>query len=664
MSHEEPGYVVPTELLPSEDFFSKTFGDIISQNLMTRAKYDALYKNSVLLEPFHYRVETTSIYVYGTGERTFGLNLYGRKLTFWNTDAGSYDRGLEPINYTIPFLVIVEEKEVKGIFVDNMHRGTVDIGYTTNGIIEFSFEGPARGVHTFTGTTVNDVIAQFTQHTGRMPMQPLWSLGHQQCRYSYMNQQEVLDLAKQFRERNIPCDVIYLDIHYMDNYKVFTWDKKAFPDFKGMIDQLHTMGFRLVVILDPGVKVEQGYVGYDNGIEEDVFVKYPDGTLVEGVVWPGVTHHPDFANSRVRQWWAKQVRPLLEAGVDGIWNDMNEPLYFGIGEAISPQDYVMHDVDGVGAPHATRHNLYGHDMATASRLALETYRPNTRPFNITRSGYAGTQAVASSWTGDNKSTWDDLRISIPMNLNLALSGQSFTGPDIGGFARDTTPELVVRWYQACVLFPFYRNHSAVDTIYQEAWRFGERAENIIRQAIELRYTLLPYLYSVLAECHFEGTPIMRPIFTLDSANPHVRNVDDCYLVGDNILVAPVLEEITLRRMVYLPADADWWTLDGKTHYKGGQFISVEAPLDTVPIFVRAGTALPMWEAQQHLGQAPTSVNIRVYGGQGTTRVYQDAGEGLGYLNGEYAWTTFTVNGNKVTSKVEGNSEYSKFTILK
>lgn len=645
-----------------DDFFMQTFGSLITRVLAERRVNDERFSQLTAPQPWSLDVPLSSTVVYGSGQRTFGLNLYGRVLTFWNTDAGSYERGLEPINYTIPFLITLTDTGYQGVFVDNTFRGKVDIGVADPCTMSFTFAGPARGVYYYRGSTLSDVVAQFTQQTGRMPLPPLWALGHHQSRYSYRTQDEVLAVAQEFRSRGIPCDAIYLDIHYMDNYKVFTWDQTAFPDLPAMAAELHAMGIKLVAIVDPGVKIEAGYVGYDDGIAQDVFLKLPDGTPAEGVVWPGATHHPDFSNTRVRAWWAQRLQPLLAAGVDALWNDMNEPLYFGDGAAISPPDYLVHDVDGQPAYHLERHNLYGHEMSLASHQALLQAAPDKRPFNITRSGYAGTQAHASSWTGDNKSTWDDLRLSIAMNINMALSGQSFTGPDLGGFSTDTTPELLVRWYQACLLFPFYRNHSAIDTIPQEPWRFGEPYETIIREAIRLRYQLLPYLYSVAAACHFDGTPMMLPIVALETSNPHVHNVDDSYLVGEHVLVAPVLEPHTIRRMVYLPNGADWYSFEGGQRYAGGSFISVEAPLDTVPIFVRAGTALPLWLPTQTTQQPLQAPKIRVYPGNGSTRLYQDQGEGWGYQSGEYAWTTFHLNGEHLTFEVAGNPAWSRFEL--
>lgn len=580
---------------------------------------------------------------YATGERTFDLNLRGRYLHLWNKDAGSYDRGLEPINFTMPVLVAASPSINYALFVDNTYRGTLDIAARDPSHVTFEFSGGELYAYLFFSaqSSVLDVVSGFTSLTGKMPLPPLWALGFHQSRYSYFSQEEVIAIAHQFRQRNIPCDVIHLDIHYMDAFKIFTWDKVKFPDFPKMIAELHQLGFKVVVILDPGVKVEEGYSGYDSGMAQDVFIKYPDGRSAEGVVWPGLTHHPDFTSAQTRAWWAEQLKPLIEAGVDGIWNDMNEPLYFAQNEAIEPPDYAIQSKEGLGGTHQELHNVYGTQMARASRQALEAYRPQRRIFNFTRSGYAGTQRYASSWTGDNKSTWDNLRLTIAMNLNLAFSGLSFTGPDVGGFALDTTPELLARWTQACALFPFFRNHSAIDTIHQEVWRFDGETERICRQAIELRYRLMPYLYTQFALASRDALPIMRPLFSLEPDNRTLYDVDDAFLLGENLLVAPVLSPHTLRRLVYLPANMFWFNYYTKKHYAGGQWISADAPADTLPLFVREGSVIPTWDLQQSLDSVPSKVYLHYFAGTGSSSLYEDLGEGFAYQEDDHRWTTFT-----------------------
>lgn len=580
---------------------------------------------------------------HGTGQRTFELNLRGQHLNFWNTDAGAYVRGFEPINYCVPFYLGAHQHGAYGILWDNSYRASLDLGTQAADMLEFQARGGELRAYLFCGPTLEQVIADYTWLTGRMPLPPGWAIGYHQCRFSYHDEASVLEVAHELRQRKIPCDAIYLDIDYMDGKRVFTWDRRAFPDLKSMADQLHRIGMKLVVILDPGVKVEAGYAAYESGIAEGIFMSYPDGQPAAGVVWPGLCHFPDFSSEKARAWWVQQMQPLLAAGVDGIWNDMNEPLYFGNAKTDDPPDYVQHHKEGLGGDHAEIHNVYGMLMARASREAVQKHYPDRRPFIITRAGYAGTQRYASSWTGDNRATWDNLRQSIAMQINLALSGQSFTGADIGGFAGDTSPELLARWTQAGALLPFFRNHSANDTIRKEPYQFGEEIERICRNAIELRYQLMPYLYTQFARCSTEGLPIIRPIFTHEHENVVIRQIDDAYLLGEHLLVAPVLTEHSRCRLVYLPAGVHWYDFWTQHHYPGGQWICVEAPLDHLPIFVCAGTVLPMQSVEQYAGENQLdALVLRCYPGDGETILYEDEGEGYGYQSGIYRRTRFTL----------------------
>lgn len=578
---------------------------------------------------------------YGTGERAFDLNLRGRKLHFWNTDPGGFERGDDPVNYCVSFYLGVNDTGAYGLLWDNSSRGIFDIGASNPDELKITSETGQLTYYLFFGKDVNHVMKSYTQVTGRMPMPPLWAIGYHQSRYSYMDEEEVLSTAQEMRERSIPCDAIYLDIHYMNGYRIFTWNKESFPDMKGMIDKLHAMGMKLVTILDPGTKVDEGYVGHDTGLEQDIFINYPDGKPVAGVVWPGLCYFPDFSSEKARQWWVEQLSPLLKCGVDGIWNDMNEPLVFDDEEPpLSLPDYTRQDKEGRGGNHLDLHNIYGTLMGMASRTALDKHRPNKRQFSIVRAGAAGAQRYTSSWTGDNHSTWDELALSISMTLQMGLSGLAFTGADIGGFGDDSDGELLVRWTQAGTLMPFFRNHSAVNSIRQEPWSFEETHEDIIREAIALRYRLMPYLYTAFAHHAFEGSPIIHPLFMAEPKNPQLRNIDDCYLLGEKILVAPILKPATIRRTVYLP-EGDWYNFKTNQRHIGGKIINVEAPLNTLPIFIKSGTVLPMWPVMQHTGaETIETLTLRVYTDTGETRLYEDAGEGLDYQNGGYRWLTF------------------------
>jgi alpha-glucosidase len=580
---------------------------------------------------------------YGLGERAEGLDLRGKQYQLWNWDPPSaYQRGTDPLYYSIPFYLGVREAVAYGVFWDNSSRGRVDVGKEAAAELTFEAEAGQLSYYLFTGANVNSVLSRYTELTGRISLPPMWFLGYQQCRWSYYPQETVLQLGKEFRERGIPCDVIYLDIHYMHGYRVFTWDRERFPEPEQMINHLHGQGFKVVAIVDPGIKIDPLYATYQSGIENDAFVKYPNGERVAAAVWPGLCHFPDFTKPSVREWWAQQCHQFLSAGVDGLWNDMCEPATFLPEAAGTLPDYARHDADGHGGDHRENHNVYGMQMARATQQGLLMNKTDARPVNMLRAGYAGTQRYAASWTGDNSSNWEQLKLSISMTLNMGLSGAPMTGPDVGGFFGNADGELFTRWLQTACLMPYFRGHSALGTAPHEPWAFGQPYEVINRLTIELRYRLLPYLYSVVAQAAEYGWPVIRPVFVAEPYNPAVRSIDDSYLLGDGLLVAPVLEQGAVSRSVYLPAGGDWYDFWTNERHEGGQEIKVTAPLERLPLFVRAGSVLPMWPAMQYVGEkAIDKLTLRFYPGSYETVLYEDAGEGQGYQQGQYRWVYIT-----------------------
>jgi len=587
------------------------------------------------------RTLTADEIVMGLAEQANGLNLRGHRYTFWNTSPTRYARGTIPIYFTIPFYLSVRGEQVSGFFWDNASRGWLDVGAERSDRITFYAETGELRYYAFSGTDVLTVLSRYTELTGRMPLPPLWALGYHQSRWSYISAQIVRDLAIGFRKRKIPCDVIHFDIDYMDGFRCFTWDRDRFPTPAVLLSDLLKDGFKTVAILDPGIKADVNSKVDQSGLKDGIYVKYPNGTPFVGPVWPGSAHFPDFTSPGARAWWSAQFEALAKIGVAGIWNDMNEPVVLNVGSDRSIPNSVPHDYDGQGATHVEAHNVYGMLMARASREALERWLPDKRPFNITRAAYAGAQRYASSWTGDNSSTWDHLRLSLTMTLNAGLSGLAFTGPDTGGFGGNGDAELFARWIQLSSMLPFFRTHTAKKTRDQEPWSFGQQVEDISRKYIELRYQLLPYLYSLFAQSSQNGWPIVRPLFMSDPTDERLRTVEDAFLVGDNLLIAPVLEKGATAREVYLPRGRwyDYWTHQA---YEGGKVIHVQAPLDTLPIFVKAGAVIPMWPIMQYVGQVPVEeLLLKVYAGNGEIALYEDAGEGLAYQSGDYRWLYFT-----------------------
>ncbi len=605
-------------------------GDLICVDALgAQQREDGAVKLSLKLHPS----ETS----YGLGERAAALNLRGQHFQLWNNDHPDYERGSDPLYYNIPFYVGVHGDISYGVFWDNTSRGSVDIGKNTHNELSFEFASGEICYYLFTAPDVNGVVARYTELTGRIKLPPVWFLGYQQARFSYQNQDEILQIAREFRQHGIPCDVLYLDIHYMDQFQVFTWDSQRFPDPAALLKALHKLGYKVIAIVDPGIKIDPDYAPYVDGLKQDVFLKYPDGTLFSGAVWPGLCHFPDFTSPQTRDWWAEKCQPLLQTGIDGIWNDMCEPVMFTSDGGTLLPDYLPQEGDNHPATHREYRNVYGMQMARASLEGFKRAYPDKRPVNMVRSGYAGTQRYATSWTGDNASDWDHLRLSISMALNMGLSGAPMTGPDVGGFRGNADGELLTRWMQAACLMPYFRSHTTIETHPQEPWAFGQPYEVINRVAIELRYRLLPYLYSIVAQCREYGWPIIRPVFTAEPYNPDIRAIDDAYLLGNGLLVAPVLKKGALKRTVYLPA-GDWYDYWTNECLEGGQEITTPAPLERLPLFVRAGAVLPMWSERQHTaGEPDTTQLMRFYPGDLETALYEDAGEGLGYEQGDYRW---------------------------
>jgi alpha-glucosidase len=580
---------------------------------------------------------------FGCGEKTSPLNQRGSKTTFWNTDDPNHTYATEALYVSIPFLISTRPGAHYGIFWDNTHRSHFNLGQVEKEN-HYILESDAGEIdyYFFVGDSVPEVVHAYTELTGRMWMPPRWALGFQQSRWSYSSANEIMDVAKNFRKRKIPCDVIYCDIDYMDGYRVFTWNPKTFPRPREMIQKLRKMGFRVVTIIDPGVKNDDGYVVCRDGKEKGMFLKKPDGSCFTGNVWPGECVFPDFTSARVRQWWGLWHKRLLNVGVAGIWNDMNEPAVWNHPGGTMPLD-VPHEYEGQWTTHQCAHNVYGFNMARACYEALRTLRPNERPFVITRAAYAGIQRYSMVWTGDNQSLWEQLAVSIPECLNLSLSGVPFCGSDVGGFGRDCTGELLARWTQAGAFFPFFRNHTAIGTRRQEPWAFGREVEDICRRYISLRYQLLPYFYNLFHEAAHDGTPIIRPLFWEFPDDPNGYAVDDQFLLGPSLLVAPVIKPGAVSRAVYLPAGTVWYDFWTNQKHAGGQYASVRAPLETMPLFVRAGSIIPMMEPTEFVGQKEVKeIILGVYPSLKTAGyLYQDDGESFNYERGLYSLTHFT-----------------------
>lgn len=579
---------------------------------------------------------------YGLGQRGWGLNLRGRKWALWNFDPVGYGRGTDPVYYSIPFYMGVHPEYAIGVLWDNPARGTVDLGSARANQMAFGADTGELRLYFMADEKPDAVLKHYLDLTGLPPLLPMWAFGYQQSRWGYVPSNKFRELAREFRQRLIPCDVLHFDIDYMDGHRVFTYNKETFGDLPALLSELGKQGFKAVSIVDPAIKVDLDYEAFRDGQERGMFHTYPDGRLFVAPVWAGDSAFPDFTNPTVREWWAGQVENLLKVGFAGLWNDMNEPTVFlPPGPGIVPE-YIQANWEGQGNTHlGGAHNVYGMQMARATRTGLERARPDKRQFVLTRAAYAGAQRYTVSWTGDNRSEWDHLRLSISVVLNLGLSGMFFTGPDIGGFMGDCEPEMYARWIQVASLLPFCRTHTCTGTADQEPWSFGPEVEKIARKYIELRYQLLPYLYSTYVQGAQNGVPMIRPTFWDDPSDTRLYNQDDAYMVGDALLVAPILEQGATKRELYLPRGV-WYNFWTRKLIDGSRTIELEAPLDQMPIFVRAGRVVPMWPVTQYVGERPIDeLQLLAFAGIGETTLYEDAGDGLSYKNGDYRYSYFS-----------------------
>lgn len=546
---------------------------------------------------------------YGLGEHSRNFEKTGQRVKFWNTDLWG-DFSLHevqtgtpnPMYVAIPWVIVKQGNTFVGLLVN--HPGAVFMDLASNFIWEANnpddkrrgsfFVGAPDGeadVYVIVGPDLPALVEKLQTLVGRTPRPPLWALGHHQCRWGYASPGHLHDLDEAFTKHGIPTDGLWLDIDYMDRYKVFTFDPKLWGGkerIRREMTRLARNGRRVIPILDPGVKVEPGYAVCDEGLKSGVFCLNPEGLPYVGFVWPGQTYLPDFSLAGAREWWARHVAEFAGLGPAGAWLDMNDP---SVG-AVELDDMLF---DRGRRPHEDYHNQYALGMAKASHAGFLAARPGERPFLLARSAFISSSRYTAVWTGDNCSNWHHLRNSIPLSLGLALSGQPFNGPDVGGFGGDTTPELTSAWYQAGFLFPFLRNHSLVGTIHQEPWALSGRALRTIRHFIRLRYKMLPYLYQLFIAQEETGRAILRPLFHdfADSKRLPLGKIADQFLVGPSIMQAPILEPGKRSRPVVLPGDREWYAAHEGRWIGGGATVKTSVSGFATPLYVREGALIPM-----------------------------------------------------------------------
>lgn len=591
-----------------------TPGDVIFREELPPIIQGRTWTHHALLQP--------ESRLYGLGERAAPLNLRGGMYVMWNNDpGGSYGPGKDPLYFCAPLYL---EKNNQGsylVFYENPNPGYFTLTETATA----TFQGGALRYFVIPGP-IDRALSRFSELTGKPNLPPLWALGYHQSRWGYKSEQDIRRVVEGFEQHNLPLSAIHLDIDYMDGYRVFTVNQKTFPNLPGLAQELLEKNIHLVAIIDPGVKKDKDYAVYRQGMENKYFVTEPNGNPYVGLVWPGQALYPDFTNPKARAWWADQYAGLIDQGIHGFWHDMNEPTSFvASGDHRLPLA-LRHDLEGQGGDHQQGHNLYGHTMAEAGFTGQQQHNPSKRPWLLTRSAWVGTQRFAWSWTGDIESTWDGLRICVPMVLNLGLSGQPFSGPDIGGFSGTPTAELYVRWFELSTFLPFFRTHSAHTTDPREPWVFGEATTDIVRKFLRLRYQLMPFFYSLAWVTHQTGFPIARPLFWPDQSDDYLWDTADEFLLGENLLVAPILHEGSTHRKVTLPPGRwyNYWT--GELANPVDHCIDTSADLDSIPLFCKEGSLLP-------LESMPGTLELQVFAASAPCeeklvfQLYTDAGDG-------------------------------------
>ncbi len=586
---------------------------------------------------------------YGLGDKPDHLNLKGKRFENWVTDSYAFGKETDPIYKAIPFYIGLHHKKAYGIFFDNTFRSFFDFAHERRNVTSFWSHGGEMNYYFIYGPKMEDVVINYTDLTGKPhQLPPLWTLGFHQSKWSYYPEVEVKELAKKFRDLKIPCDAIYLDIDYMQGFRCFTWNKEYFPDPKRMVKELADDGFKTVAIIDPGIKIDKEYAIFKEGLEKDYFCKRADGDYMKGKVWPGECYFPDFTRPEVRDWWSGLFKELIEdIGIKGVWNDMNEPAVMEVPNKTFPND-VRHDYDGNPCSHRKAHNIYGMQMARATYQGLKKFSYPKRPFVITRAAYSGTQRYTSTWTGDNLATWEHLWIANVQAQRMAMSGFSFAGSDIGGFAEQPQGELFARWIQLGIFHPFCRVHSSGDHGDQEPWAFDEDITEIVRKFIEIRYQLLPYLYTAFWNYVGDGTPILKSLvlFAQDDVHTHYRT--DEFVFGDKILVCPIIEPNAKGRRMYVP-NGNWFNFWTDEIVKGGKEMWVEADIDYMPIFVKEGAIIPKYPIQQYVGEKSIEeIVLDVYYKEGKeqSKLFDDAHDGYDYIKGRYSLRAFKLNGKK------------------
>ncbi|MDJ0380898.1 TIM-barrel domain-containing protein [Streptomyces sp. G-G2] len=576
---------------------------------------------------------------FGLGGRASGPRLRDGVYRLWNTDPrGGFGPGDDPLYVTMPVQLVVADAGTHLAFYDDTWDGRVTLregeegagsGPDRSGVSELRMDGGPLRCWVLVGTPAR-VLQGWSGLTGAAAVPPEWALGYQHARWGFGSAVEVRRVVDGYVSRGIALAAVHLDIDHYDGHRVFTVDRERFPDLPGLAKELRALpggGVRLVSIVDPAVRVEPGEGVYGSGSavgDAGAFVRDGRGREVRGEVWPGTCGYPDFTDPAVREWWGALYEERLANGFAGIWHDMNEPVSFApLGDMTLPRS-ARHALEGAGGDHRAAHNVYALAMARAGYEGLVRLRPGERPFLFSRSGWAGMQRYGGTWSGDVETSWPGLRASLALVLGLGLCGVPYSGPDVGGFGGSPSPELYLRWLQLGSYLPLFRTHSAIWAGRREPWEFGAEVEGHARAALAERERLRPYFVTLAHLARRTGAPYVRPLWWGSPEERGLRDCEDAFLLGDALLVAPVLECGADRRAVRLPRGR-WYDTVTETAYEGPGQVLLDAPLGRIPVLARAGAVIPVRAEDGSVGlEAWAPARGRTGGGL----VVRDAGPGF------------------------------------
>jgi alpha-glucosidase len=608
---------------------------------------------------------------YGLGDKAVSEDRREHGFSMWNTDVPMWEESTDPLYKSIPFFMGVRQGNAYGIFFDNTFRTNFQFGKFNDAFYSFGAPGGELNYYFVNGPRPKRVVGTFTAMTGLTPLPPLFTLGYQQCRWSYMSEARVREVTSGFRKRNIPADVIYMDIDYQDRNRPFTVNRQSFPTLEQMVKDLGQTGWKVVAITDLHIAAVPGYKPFDEGVKGGYFVKNPDGSNYVGPVWPGPSVFPDFTRAEVRKWWGSLYADFVKMGIRGFWNDMNEPSVFFRADKTMPLD-VVSSVEGRKTDQREIHNVFGLENVHATYEGLLALAPDVRPFVLTRAAYAGAQRYAATWTGDNQATWNHMRLSLPTVTGLGVSGYAFVGVDVGGFSGSPTPELLTRWTALGTFLPIDRNHASKGTRDREPWVDGPEHEAIRRKFIEERYRLLPYIYTSMEETARTGVPLMRLMLLDYPDDPRMtsREAEGQYMFGNNLLIAPKVKEFVDGYDMLVPEGTwyDYWTgqrvvLLNQDNVELKPKLHLNPKLDEIPVFVRAGSIIPRQPLVQNTSEKPIGpLELRVYPGPNCSgSIYSDDGSSFGYKRGEYYRSQLSCESSGKSVKVTIGGGDGKYT---